>query len=303
MAEAEQPNIPMAVLTQNFRELQYELQIAGLSSQVKQFTGEGGRNLRAWMRDMTKVGLTLGNDQEKMKVLALQTLKGPAADFYSRLLRQRPQATWAEILQALKSRFSDQTDEQFAQQRLKRLKQNTGESAQNFAERIVDIAEEAFGTIDLSAPLIQQQLKDVFLDGFRDDQIARRIIRQHPNSLDSALQIAVQEQLTNRTFDLRQKEEPMEVDMASGTNNNMGELKTMLTEVLSLARQGPPQNPQTNTQNEPRTYKGKPLQWTRDGKVVCAHCSKIGHRWRQCFKRKQEEEQKKDQGNWKPLVQ
>ena len=299
------------VLSQNFRELQYELRLQSLASQVQSFSGQNSRDLRIWIRDMTKIGLTVGNSDEKLKILALQTLKGPAAEYYSRLIRQTPQITWANVLQALRTRFSDYTDQQFALHNLKRIKQNTKESVQNYAERIIDLAEEAFGTIDLSPPLIQQQLRDIFLDGIQDDNVARKIIRNRPATLDAALNIAVQEQLTLQTFNLRRREEmPMEVDAlnAQATSALMtgavGELKDMITEVLAIHKSQVSQSKQTkaNTKQNKQegTYNGKPFAFTGQGTPICAHCDKVGHRYRQCRKRKQEMENqanKNAQGN------
>ena len=143
---------------------------------MKSLTGEGGRNLKVWIKDMEKVGMTINRDDERMKVLAIQTLKGSAAKFVSRALCQNPQITWPALIQQLRNRFSDTLDVQLAMQCLRRLTQNTGESVQGFAECIVDLAEEAYNTVNLNDPIIQFQLKDIFLDGIKDDSIARKII-------------------------------------------------------------------------------------------------------------------------------
>ena len=46
-----------------------------------------------------------------------------------------------------------------------------GKCAELFRKRI-DVAEEALNMIDFSDPLIQHQLKDVFLDWVKDDAVA-----------------------------------------------------------------------------------------------------------------------------------
>lgn len=292
------PDPTAQMIHQGFKDIQFELRIKSLATQVKSFSGEGARNLRTWMRDMAQVGLTVNNDDEKLKVLAIQTLRGPAAEFYSRLLRRNPAITWAAVLAALRERFSDLTDVQYALQRLKRVKQNAGESVQTFAERIIDLAEEAFNTIDLTDKLIQMQLKDAFLDGIRDDAVARKIIRQRPVTLEGALTIAVAEHLTTKTFDLRRKEEPMEIGNTCAVTNDMQELHTMMTEVLALSKES---NAKTSRPTTAKTgtevpkYNGRPLKWTQDGKPICGYCSRIGHRWRQCHKRQRELQN--DQGN------
>ena len=55
-------------------------------------------------------------------------------------------------------------------QRLKRAKQGINKSEQSYTQRI-DLPEEAFNTLDLSCPLIQVQLKDIFLDSIKDDML------------------------------------------------------------------------------------------------------------------------------------
>ena len=302
--------LPAEVVTQNFRELQYELRLQSLAKQVQPFNGESSRSLRNWMRDMTKIGLTVGSDDEKMKILSLQTLKGGAAEYYSRLLRTNPQITWTEIVNALRARFSDQADQQLAAQKLKRVKQKSGESVQSFAERIIDLAEEAFATVILTPPLIQQQLKDIFLEGVRNDAVARKIIRLRPVMLDAALQVAIEEELTAKTFQLRRNDEPMEVDNVQAEVTPGQSLQQSVTELMAAVAEIKAEK--VTGKNRPRktpTYNGKTMKWTSDGKIICAHCDKIGHRYMQCRKRKAELEaqalgaQKSAQGNWKTLAQ
>ena len=107
--------IPMDIFAHNFKPLQYETQ--GLASQVKPFSGDvSGRTFRAWVRDMQKVGITVDNDSEQMKVLAIQTLKGPTSEFVSRKLRLKPAMTGEELLSFLKECYADQSDAQLALQ-------------------------------------------------------------------------------------------------------------------------------------------------------------------------------------------
>ena len=103
------------------------------------------------------------------------TLRGPASEFASRKLRATTQMTWAQLLAAMKERYADLSDAQFARQKMKRIKQNSGKSVQKSSERIIDLAEEAFISEDLAALLIQQQLKDVFIAGIQNDQLVRSL--------------------------------------------------------------------------------------------------------------------------------
>ena len=142
---------------------------------------------------MGKVAVTIHFYHERMKVLAIQTLRGPASEYLTHLLRQQPQITWDAMLQTLVSCFSDTLDMQLAMQRLKRTKQNSNQTVQNFAEGIIDLAEEACNTTNLTDHLIQIQLNYIFLDGLQEDSIACRIIRVKPQTLDGTLQIAITE--------------------------------------------------------------------------------------------------------------
>ena len=56
MAEGE---IPADILSRNFKELQFEFRAQGLVNQIKPISGESGRNLKTWLRDMDKVGVSI----------------------------------------------------------------------------------------------------------------------------------------------------------------------------------------------------------------------------------------------------
>ena len=66
---------------------------------------------------MSKMGLMVGSSHEKMKVLAMQTTKGSAEEYYSRLLRNDTNISWVFIINSLKVCFSDLTDTQYAMQK------------------------------------------------------------------------------------------------------------------------------------------------------------------------------------------
>ena len=284
--------IPMDIFTHNFKSLQYEMRTQGLASQVKPFSGDvSGRTFRAWVRDMQKVGITVDNDSERMKVLAIQTLKGPASEFVSRKLRLNPAMTWEELLTSLKECYADQSDAQLAMQKLKRVKQQSSETIQNFSERIVDLAEEAFVGLNLTDALIQQQLKDIFLDGIKDDGIARELIKDRPTTLERAVKIATAGQVTNRTFELRRREEiPMEVDRIQGQNQDrldqlegaIDEIKGMISKAFTNT--GTANTGKTSVKPKELLINGKQPKWTPEGKPICAYCEIPGHVFNTCRK-------------------
>lgn len=294
------PDTLSANLSQNFKSILLEMRLQGLVALITPFEGESARNFRLWLRDMEKVGMSVGNDDDRLKVLAIQTLKGPAAQFVSRTLRSNPTMAWPQLKQALLSRFSDISDTQVALQSLKRATQRQDESVQSFSERIITLGEEAFETLDLSHVLIQQQLVDAFIQGVRDDKIARRIIEKRPETLALAVKIATNQQMTNKTFQLRrQLEEPMDVSQIESRQRlaklegAVQNLQGLLGDVLAIDKaQGPPNRTFQNQR------KKSPFKWTPDGKPVCAFCGKIGHIRAKCWsKNNQHRQQRLEPGN------
>ena len=92
--QAAAKQLDLTTIENTVQSLLLEWRLQGLSAQVKPFSGENAKNLRTWLRDMSQIGITLHNDNEKLKVLAVQTLKGSASDFVSRTLGANPAISW-----------------------------------------------------------------------------------------------------------------------------------------------------------------------------------------------------------------
>ena len=90
-----------------------------------------------------------------MRSLAISTLTGPAADFLWRIIEHTPEVTWNQIKDALKQRYSDISDVLYARWSMRGLVQTKTESVQNFGERIIAVAREAYPGQDLNDPTIQ----------------------------------------------------------------------------------------------------------------------------------------------------
>ena len=93
------------------------------------------------------------------------------------------------------------------------------------------MAEEAFPTDNINDVMTQRHLTDIFVDGIREDSIARKLIRDGLQTLDDAVRIAALEQQTACTFGLRRsnKEEPMDVYILS-KNATLENKASMLTD-------------------------------------------------------------------------
>ena len=74
------------------------------------------------------------------------------------------------------------------------LAQTKTESVQNFGERIIAVAREAYPGQDLNDPTIQGYLVESFASSLRSPGIMKLIIRKRPADLDRAIIIGTGEQ-------------------------------------------------------------------------------------------------------------
>ena len=194
-----------------------ELRMQSCSSKIRSFRGDSSENFYQWLQDMERYLTQLGNDDARARILTLQTLVGPAADFATREIRANPAITWDELKVKLDARYNDMADLAFARQKLRRMTQSRSESVQNYFERLIVHARHAYGETQLQNKFVQQQLVEIFLDGLLDDHMVRRLIRSKPSTLDKALELATAEQQAKKTFDLRRvpysQEQPMPMEI------------------------------------------------------------------------------------------
>lgn len=206
---------------------------------IEKYAGEP-KKFQHWIKSIEKYVLLIHGDAESKKGFALQTSEGPVSEFLFRYLQAHADATWDQVYEQLKSRFSDIIDSQHALQVLRTTRQRHGESIQCFSERLLLGAEQSWPGKELTDALIERQMIDCLIDGMLDSGVARKVMRENPASFQLAVQIAVQEQNLGRKFELRNRgipkfrqsapvkkmetkpgpsadiEEPMEVDMFRG---------------------------------------------------------------------------------------
>ena len=211
-----QAQIGMGPLRDAFHQLQMELRASRLGKRVSDFSGESPKKFREWISDIERVGRALNADDNTMKALCLESVKGTAAEFFSRITTANPQATWREIRNLLHEQYSDTNDTHLATQRLRRVRQKRGETVQSFAERIRILANDAYPNQDIAHPFVQNALIETLIEGVLDDAVAKRLIRHTPDTFQGAVTLAVQEQQAARHFELRRgTDEPMDVSMSS----------------------------------------------------------------------------------------
>ena len=87
--------------------------------------------------------------------------------------------TWAQLKQQSAIKFSDVTNPQMALSMLRRVKQKQGESIHNYANRILSLAENAYG--NQAGNAAERNLIDIFVDGLLNDHLKMKILKRPTN--------------------------------------------------------------------------------------------------------------------------
>ena len=259
------------VIQASFHDLKLEIRAQGLIKSVRDYSGEGTRKFKAWVRDMERVGAALGADDDQKVIIALQTLKGPAGEYFTRLYGEHPEYDWIQNVQALKIRFSEDSDTYLSLHNLRTLEQKRGESIQSFADRIWTAAEDAYIGENMENPMIQNNLTDVLVNGVKSDSVARRLIKERPESFKAAVDSATTEQLATRSFEIRRrghdKVEPMDTDIlekevpypADLAAEKIQKLECSVDVLLSKVSELAARTPQTPYETKPISQSPKPV--------------------------------------------
>ena len=201
--QVNQQNLQPEPIVHQLRIITHELSSQGVHTLISSFDGSDPKNFRSWIKEVSKYGVLVNADDDRLKRLLFGTSKGVVSSFIERFLREREAATSRELIRELQARFSDITDEQSALVLFKKLLQGKNETIQSFYERIIELAEQAFIGADLTQAPYQTQLIMCFTDGLRDNRIARQVIRARPRDLNAALNSATSELQLLKQLDAR----------------------------------------------------------------------------------------------------
>lgn len=248
----------------------------GISSVVARFDGNP-KNFREWIKSIEKYAILVNVPDARKMLIAYQSSGGAVSGFIQRYMQANPNNTWAQMKTQLSVRFSDVTDSQMALSLLRQVKQKTGETIQNYAERILSLAEEAYDNQGGNA--VERQLIDIFVDGLVNDQLKMKILRDQPNTLQGAVGIATNEQnlrvrvqMSHHNYSSNNTHTPMEVDHSRGQRFKF---RNRFNSVNSTV------NAQAQRQ------------------VKCWHCGMLGHISRDC---KKKEQSRPPMGHGRPRV-
>ena len=173
----------------------------GVAKIVKPFDGSNPKEFKEWVKSIEKFATLTRVAPDRIKLIAYQASKGPVSDFIKRHLEQHADHTWAQVKAELKSSFGEVVDAQHALLLLRKVKQKVGETVQVYAERLLNLGEDAFEGQDVNA--VQRQLVGYFIDGLREDNLKLKIMRENPDTFQAALATATREQNLRRRFQLR----------------------------------------------------------------------------------------------------
>ena len=188
-----------------------------ISHVIPNFDGKQAE-FRNWIKAIEKYALLARLPADQNRSIALQSSSGFIADFLQRYLNTHPGCKWGVLKQELSARFALVSDSMHALTLLGRIRQGRNENVQIFAERLLNLAQQAFQ--DQGGPVMEQQLKGFFINGLVSNAIQMKILRESPNTFQEAIKIATAEQNLINRFNLRvyghgfrgQNLEPMEVD-------------------------------------------------------------------------------------------
>ena len=165
----------------------------GLSDIVPIFGGDSSQ-FKSWIKAIEKSSVINGLDDAKKKIIAYRFSTGTVSDFINRNITESPETTWTELKLELTGRYGTVSDSHLKFSLLRNIRQRVGESVQNYAERVVTLASEAYENFDQGLDLIDHQLIGTYIEGLNDESIKFRLLRIAPTTFQDTVAAATREQ-------------------------------------------------------------------------------------------------------------
>ena len=171
---------------------------------IPPYTGNP-REFSSWLKRLEKNAILSGADDAQVKNLAYMTSDGPVSDWIRRRIMSptHAQETWDTFKANLAQRFAEISDPQYAFTLLKRECQKPNEPVVMWAERLINLINTAFLNQNMNSELIDKQCIGFFVDGLTSHSLKFRLLRNNPDTLQKAIDLAVEEENLQRRFDLR----------------------------------------------------------------------------------------------------
>lgn len=262
----------------------------GVAKIVEKFDGSKPKEFKDWIKSIEKFGDLTRVPAERTKFIAYQASRGPVSDFIKRYMENHGDHTWVQIKAELKLRFGEVVDAQHARLLLRRVRQKPFETVQVYAERMLNLGEDAFEGLDQRA--VQAELIGYFVDGLRENPLKLKIMRENPADFQAAVAVATREQNLYKRFQLRTG--LTEGSFSSVSNN---ELEPMDVSHLRnkvrchyCKRMGHVIK-ECRARKRDRNMQVSAVRQSNNknrSNVVCYNCRDSGHYARECPKRKYE---------------
>lgn len=180
-----------------------------LATVVETFNGDQTM-FRNWVKNIERYSALVGLDDSQIPRIAHVTSSGTTADFIQRYLDQTTaegvKPSWTNLNKLLKRRFGEIIDSSQALSMLRQINQKPQESVQMYAERFLQIAEDAYPRDQLTegnSVFIRKQLTDTFIDGLAHDYLKIKLLRDNPANFEDAFELALAEQNLRKRVNIR----------------------------------------------------------------------------------------------------
>ncbi|XP_069109516.1 uncharacterized protein [Argopecten irradians] len=192
-------------MAQHFKNFSAAMTAQGVFQVVRSFEGDPTK-FKTWIKEIEKYAKLVGLDDKEIPKIAYQTSVGSVGDFIKRYLDDlEGDLSWEDLKKLLKQRFADITDSHQAMALLRKTIQKRDESVQIYAERLLQVAEDAYPDAqECEKGIVQRQLVNAFCDGLHFDYVKMKVMREDPDTLERAVHIAMREQNLRKRFNLRQ---------------------------------------------------------------------------------------------------
>lgn len=265
-----------------------KLGVLGSSLQMQLYEGNPKQFLN-WIKSIEKQAMLDNLNDDSVKRLAFRTSRGAVSDFIQRFLTERSKSNWVQLKQELTTRFAEVSDQMHAFTLLRSVKQNSGESVQIYAERLLALGKDSF-PVGTDAQTIERQLIGFFVDGLNQDGMKMKLLRENPDTFNGAVNAAMQEQNLRKRFNLRtgigrddqshrdhRQLEPMEVNHMRPRTYNTDRNRKRTSEFQNRDRQ--------QGRAHIRAVEHRRQGFNKHKDIQCYCCLEWGHYQRDCPKR------------------
>ena len=160
------------------------------------------KGFKEWIKSIKKYALLTNADSAQTKCITYQASKGAVSDFIHHYITANPKNAWNQLTKELSARFSEIQDSQHAFTILRQTKQKPSETVQVYAKRLFALAQEAFVGQQGGLSAVESQMIGFFVGGLYYDFLRMKVMCDNPNTFQSAVFTAMNEQILCRRFNL-----------------------------------------------------------------------------------------------------